>query len=139
MLFPHIPTLIEAINDNLPAKASATSEDETGSGIDLVALGQYHSGVALCHVGAPSGAPASFSVAFTIEESDDNSTWTTAKNSAGENATVTRTTAGTVLLDFFPNQRKQHVRLRRATTITGGSTPRVPTAGLFLFAAGRII
>lgn len=138
MQFPHLKTLIQSIITNLPAKASATAEAEDGAAINLALTGkQYHSGLAVLQVGDPTGAPTSFSIVLTIEESDDGVTWTTAKNAAGGDATATRTSAGASVIDFFPNQAKNQVRLSRETTITGGTSPRVPTAGLFLFGAGR--
>lgn len=134
----HLASLISFIA-NLPAKANTNSNDEDGTAVDLVAEGQFHSGLAVCQVGAPTGSPASFSVAFTLEESDDNIAWSTAKNSDGENAIVTLTAEGIGKIDFFPNQLKQYVRLNRTVATTGGSTPTVPTAGTLLLGAGRAI
>ena len=134
----HLASLIRFIA-NLPAKANTNSNDEDGTAVDLVAEGQFHSGLAVCQVGAPTGSPASFSVAFTLEESDDNIAWSTAKNSDGENAIVTLTAEGIGKIDFFPNQLKQYVRLNRTVATTGGSTPTVPTAGTLLLGAGRAI
>lgn len=138
MLFYHLASLFKAIL-NLPVKANSTTNDEDGTGIDLVAEGQFHSGAALCQIGAATGSPSAVTVAFTLEESDDNTAWTTAKNSDGDDATVTVTglTAAQKTIDFFPNQLKQYLRLNRTVTITGGSSPTVPTAGTILLGAGR--
>lgn len=136
MRFYHLTSLIRFIA-NLPAKANSNSNDEDGTGIDLVAEGQFHSGLALCQVGAPTGTPTTLSVTFTLEESDDNTTWTTAKNSDDENATVTLTAAGVGKIDFFPHQLAQYIRLNRTVATSGGSSPTVPTAGTILLGAGR--
>lgn len=132
----HLASLIRFIA-NLPAKSNTNSNDEDGTAVDLVAEGQFHSGLALCQVGAPTGTPTSLSVVFTLEESDDNTAWSTAKNSDGEDATVTLTEAGIGKIDFFPNQLSQYIRLNRTVVTSGGSSPTVPTAGILLLGAGR--
>lgn len=139
MRFPHLYSLIHPV-DNLPAKASANSADEDGAAIDLVALNnQFHSGLVLVSSGAATGSPSAFSVVWTLEESSDNTNWTVAKNSNGEDAIVTQTAAGVAKLDFFPNQLSQYVRLNRTVSITGGSSPTVPTHGMVLLGGGRQI
>lgn len=140
MLFYHLASLFKAFL-NLPAKANVTTNDEDGTAIDLVAEGQFHSGLALCQIGAATGGPSSVSVVFTLEESADNSVWTTAKDSDGANATVTitGTAASTKQIDFYPNQLKQYIRLNRVVTIAGGTSPTAPTAGTLLLGAGRKI
>lgn len=140
MLFYHLASLFKSIL-NLPAKANSNSNDEDGVAVDLVAEGQFHSGLALCQIGAATGGPSAVSVVFTLEESADNTTWTVAKNTDGENATVTvtGTAAATKQIDFFPNQLEQYIRLNRTVSLTGGTSPTVPTAGTFLLGAGRQI
>lgn len=141
MLFPHLKTLIESIQVNLPAKASVNSADEDGTGINLASVDQYHSGLVLCAIGAATGTPSAVSVAFTLEHSDDDSTYTTATDVNGDNAvlTLTGTSATSGTIDIFPNQLKQYVRLNRTVALTGGTSPTVPTVGMILLGAGRTV
>ncbi len=133
MRFPHLYSLVKPLS-NLEPKMGSTGDVDNGADIDLVAVGQFDSGLALCQIGAATGAPTSFSVAWKIQDSTDGVTWV---DVAG--ASLTMTAAGVGKIDFFPSQLKEHVRLVRSVTITGGTSPRVPSAGVILLGGGRTI
>lgn len=108
----------------------ADNDDQDGTGIDLLSFTQCHSALALCHVGAATGTPDSFSIVFTLEDSADNVTY-----SPVSGKTATRTTAGLSEISFNPSTLQRYVRLNRVLDITNGSSPKVPSSASFLFGA----
>lgn len=124
----------------LPPKANVTTDADNGTAIDYRALDQFHSGQALIHVGAATGSPSSFSIVYTLEHSTDNSTWVTAPgalSSAHADATVTVTAAGIYQLPFEPDALRRYHRIKRAVTITGGTSPTVPNGAVLLYGDPR--
>lgn len=120
--------------EGLAPKASVTTADETGTAIDFRALDQFESGQVAIHVGAATGSPSSFSLAVTLQESSDGSTWTTAKQADSSanpsDATVTITSAGVTVFPFEVRRCKRYLRVRRQLTITGGTSPTLPNSAL---------
>lgn len=118
----------------LAAKASANSADETGTAIDQRSYNCFNSGQVAVNVGAATGSPSSFSLVITLQESSDNSTWTTAKQSddsaAPSDATVTITAAGAYCFPFNPSKCKRYLRVRRELTIVSGTSPTVPNGAM---------
>lgn len=124
----------------LAAKANVTTDANNGTSVDQRAIEQFAAGCVLINVGAATGSPSSFSVVYTLEESDDDSTFTTAQHtndSASGDATVTVTAAGNYSIEFEPGRLKRYYRLKRAVTITGGSSPTLPNAAVFLLGDPR--
>lgn len=138
MRFPHLENYIYPLN-NLPPKASAHSETDNGTSINLGGPGglfnQFHSGLAVCKAGAHTGTPASFAVVFKLQDSADGTTWT---DVAGKTVTLDAENA-IKTIDFFPNELREYIRMVRTTTISGGTSPRVPTDCDVLLGGGRTI
>lgn len=140
MKFYHLDTLIEKIINNLAPIASSDSDDNDGAAINLVAEGQYHSGVVFCYSGAATGTPSAQSVVFTLEESDDDVSYTAVKDSDGNNLTATLDADNEFAkISFFPNQCKQYIRVNRVVTLADGTTPKWPNGAAVLLGAGRSI
>lgn len=133
MKFYDLDTLVKPL-EALPAALSANSDDDDGAAIDLETIGQFHSGLVLCHVSAATGAPSAISAVFTLEESDDDVTYAPVTGAA-----VTMTEAGIGKIRFLPNERKRYVRVNRAITLTAGSTPKLPNSVALLLGHGRNI
>jgi hypothetical protein len=103
--------------------------------MDLVDLGQFHSGQALCHLGAASGSPTAISVVFTLEECDTLGGTYTAVADVDPVTLDAENAVG--VIDFAPNELKEFARVNVATTLTGGSTPTIPAGVLVQLGAGR--
>lgn len=124
----------------LAPKASADGETDNGAAVDARSYEQFNAGQVVIHVGAPTGTPDSFSIVYTLQHSDDNSSWSTAPKadtSAAGDATATVTAAGITTIAFEPGRLKRHKRLNRATTIVGGTSPTVPNGAVFQFGDSR--
>lgn len=92
-----------------------------GPGIDRKG---YLSAVFQCLVGASTGTPSSISIAFQVEESDDNSTFAAV---SGVLATVTTASTCTEI-NVDLSGRKRYIRLVPTATLSGGSTPKTKLA-----------
>lgn len=112
-----------------PAARSTGSTATTAAGIDRT---DYQSCVAVVHIGAATGSPSSFSAAFKLQESDDDSTWTDV-----EDSDVTITAAGLTEVDVNLAAAKKYLRASLATTITGGTTPTLPSSCAIVFGGAR--
>lgn len=124
----------------LPPLASGHGATTNGAAIDARSYEQYNAGQVVIHVGPATGTPDSFSFVYTLEHSDDNSTWATAPKadtSAAGDATVTVTAAGIYTIPFEPGRLKRYKRLKRVTTITNGTSPTVPNGAVFQFGDSR--
>lgn len=124
----------------LPPKANVNSDAENGTALDQRANEQYFVGQFLVSVGAATGSPSSFSLVVTLEHSSDNSTWVTAPKadtSAAGNAVLTITAAGVYALAFEPQRLNRYVRVKRALTISGGTSPTVPNGTILQFGDSR--
>lgn len=117
----------------LPPKAGAASDDDDGAAIALAGQPLFRSGLALCHVGAATGSPSSFSIVFTLEAAGSDNVFT-----AVSGKTATRTAAGLSEIAFDPNALPAgttQIRMNRTVSITGGSTPTVPTSSVVILSA----
>ncbi len=139
---PKLDNLPQSIKTlvGLPPKANTNGQTDNGTAIDARAYEQYNAGQVVIHVGAATGAPSSFSIVYTLEDSTDNSTWTTAAKSdsgSGGNATLTATAAGVYTIAFKPGSLKRYKRVTRVVTITGGTSPTVPNGVELQFGDAR--
>lgn len=109
-----LPSIAPIAAPNSASPIEGTAHDRT----------DYSSLVACAYVGAATGAPSSFSIAFKLEHSDSPSAnYTTL---AGTERTLTA--AGLTEVDVNLRSAKRYVRAVATVTITGGSTPAVPIA-----------
>lgn len=100
----------------------AASAAVNGTGIDAT---QYDGGVVACQVGAVTGTPTSYSVAFKVQDSPDNSTWTDANDADGNAVTASLTAAGIAKLRIDAGRLNQYVRVVATPSFTGGTSPTV--------------
>lgn len=135
MKFYHLGTLIRAINA-APADRHANAADVDSAAINLVSVGQYASGLVVCSCGAADGSPTSQSVTVTLEESDDNVTYTAV---VGADVVVLDANNEIDTIDFFPNQLKQYIRLNTVVALAAGSSPTIEASSLVLLGHGRNI
>jgi hypothetical protein len=88
-----------------------------------------------------SGAPTTATVAWALQESSDNSTWTAANDNTGTQIGGTLTTK-TVANDAYARvegimlNRKRYLRLVFTPTYTGGTSPATLVYAEFIGAAG---
>lgn len=105
-----------------PQSASAVVN---GGGIDR---SNYLSATIAGLVGAASGSPTAVAVAFKLQHSPDNSTWTDVSG-----ATVTANAASTeVDVDVDLSELDQYVRVVATPTLTGGTSPAVQVAAALI-------
>lgn len=114
---------------NATAQAAGTI---TGTAMDrMTTSGQQGFLSCVLHVstGGSTGTPDSFSVAYAVEESADNSSWTAV---SGATATITAAnTQARVALDLSGRQR--YIRASPTVTFVNGTSPTVVVAGVFVF------
>lgn len=108
----------------LATKASANSDSEVGTTIDLHTLNDPKSCLVICEVGAATGTPDSFSVVFSIEDSANDSSFAALTTAV----TTTMTAAGIAELYFDPRVCRRYVHVKRVVTIVNGTSPKVPTS-----------
>ncbi len=130
---------VTKVLSNLVPIANAHGNDQDGAGIDQLSFAGCESLLAICAAGAPTGSPTSFSAVFTLEDSNDGSSWATVKDRNGDDLTVTLDESGEVgQLHIRPDECRRHVRLNRTITITGGTSPMVPTVGFLIFGGPKV-
>jgi hypothetical protein len=89
-----------------------------------------------------SGSPSAASLAVTLQESADNSTWTTALDNTGTPIGFTLTglqaAAGVnaARIEGLNLNRKRYLRIVVTPTFTGGSSPAVLAYGEIVFGGG---
>lgn len=113
----------------LASKASSSAAEELGTAIDLAGQAEFYSGLVVTNIGAATGTPDSFSVVTRLLECDTSG----GSYTAVTGATVTQTAAGVSSFAFNPASVKRYVKVGRTVTITGGTTPTVPTGAVVLF------
>lgn len=124
----------------LAPKANVDTDADNGPSLDGRSYEQFNAGNVLIHVGAATGGPSAFALTYTLQHSDDNSTWVTAPgalSSARANATLVATAAGVYQLPFEPGRLKRYKRLIRSSSVTGGTNSTVPNGATFLFGDSR--
>lgn len=116
----------------LLAPQSPVAGTVNGTAIDAIASGALvpqNDALAVLSVGATSSNPTVVTLAATLQESSDNTTFTTAKDNRGVDVTLTVTgTAAAVagiwpLPGYSPNALKRYRRLSITTSYTGGTAP----------------
>ncbi len=111
----------------VPGSFSGTTA-RNGSGVDTMGFADAR---AVCHVGAATGTPDSYTVTWKIQESSDNgssdafadvSGLTAVCDADNELVTIDIPNVGTV--------RERYLRVVGTPAFTGGSTPTVPGVGI---------
>lgn len=124
-----------------PTNADASTI--TGVSIDRI---NYQGDLAiLVSHGVVSGSPSAYTVNAHIEESENDSTWTDVDLAAdvddGADATTVMnddsTTYGYETLRVKLENRKRYLRVVCVTTLTDGSSPKVPVAGFYILTGAR--
>jgi hypothetical protein len=89
-------------------------------------LGYRYAAILFSH-GAATGSPMTYSVAFHLEESADNSSWADVEGVAFTyNADSNTSDFDVYSLDLIG--RKRYLRIVAVATLTGGSSPAMPVA-----------
>jgi hypothetical protein len=111
------------IKSHSPAANSAGTRN--GAAIEI---GATRSIVITANVGATSGTPDNFSVAYKLQDSLDGSTFADVANASDATLTVTTaSTAGELDVDLsrFCRQEATHFRFLETVAFTGGTSPTV--------------
>lgn len=95
--------------------------------------------------GVVTGDPSAFTINATMQESEDNSTWTDVDLAAdvadGADAITEMSddssTYGVETLRVKLENRKRYLRAVCVVAFTGGSSPKVPVAGFYVLAGAR--
>ncbi len=98
----------------------ALSAAVNGTGIDRSG---FNFTVVACETGATTGTPTTTSVAYKIQDSADNVTFT---DVAGATVAIADAAHGEINLDLRP--LRQYVRVVATPTFTGGTSPTVQAA-----------
>jgi hypothetical protein len=116
---------IKAYASLVPAVRTA---DANGSGVDTLG---YSDGMAVISVGDLDLASTDETYAFTVEESDDNSSW----SSAISGLTASATADNQVKVIALKNLNTTRKRYLRVSLDVGGTTPSCPVSAIILLGA----
>lgn len=120
---------METLYANVKAYASLVpavrTADANGSGVDTLG---FSDGMALISVGDLDLASGDETYAFTVEESDDNSSFTAAISGLTASATADNQVK-VIALKNLNTTRKRYLRI---SLDVGGTTPSCPVAALIL-------
>lgn len=125
---------------------NASAGTTNGAGIDRYAqnarAGKYLSAKLFAKVGAATGSPSAQSVTVTIQQSTDNSTWTsvaavnvTGDDASGSTAGLAALTADAALAQANVNLKHiaRYVRVVVVTAFTAGTSPAIPVCAGLVF------
>lgn len=112
----------------VPAAVAASTVN--GTGIDragVTADQEYFSGVLEVSLGATTGAPTTISVAVSLQDSSDNSTFAAVGSSFGGPIAITTATAASqvVTANFNGLGLRRYVRAVAVVSFTGGTSPTI--------------
>lgn len=113
---------IKALASLVPAVRTA---DANGSGVDTLG---YNDGMFVIMAGDIDLTTGDETYAFTVEESDDNSSW----SAAISGLTATVTADNQVKLIAVKNLNTTRKRYLRVSLDVGGTTPSIPVSAVFL-------
>lgn len=123
-----------ASKEALPPKANGAGT-RNGTGIDLSAT-RAGSAVLVAHVGAPTGAPSSFTYDLKLQHSNDNGVtdaWSDYAPPGGASGAIAQqSAAGLTELDVDLGGAKRYMRTVETIAITGGSSPTVPASAALI-------
>lgn len=120
-----------------PAANSAGTRNGAG-----FAINDTRSIVIVANVGATSGGPDAFSVAYKLQDSLDGSTYADVSNAASATLTVsTASSAGELDVDLsrFCRQEATHFRLLETVAFTAGTTPTVLSGAIVIRGPGQTL
>lgn len=106
-------------NSSISIQETDASVDINGTSVDGA---RYGSCVVVAQAGAASGAPSAQSLVFQVQESSDDSTWTSV---SGQTLTVDADNE-ILELDIDLRERQRYIRVildASESSFTGGSTP----------------
>lgn len=122
---------MHSIYDNVEVQKSlAPQSDAGGSEVDgssVDTLG-YNTAMLVFETGAASGSPSAIAIDVRLQESDDNSSWSDAKDNTVTVIGGQVTEENHVLLARIEGlglNRKRYLRVIETTTFTGGTSPAI--------------
>lgn len=125
-----LETMTQALSLQTPIQPQqlTTTTTVTSGSVDM---SKFRRAFFTFNQGAFGGTSPTCSAAATIQESPDNSTWTTNPNQTTVTITAASTGLSQEIRDVELSAGKRYVRLSVACTI-GGTSPTIPVAGIAL-------
>lgn len=125
---------IKTNNNSIPIQNVNAGSDVNGTGFDRQG---YGSGVMQAQTGSATGSPSAQTHRFVLEESSDNSTFTTAQDRSGNDITIDITEddkLDEIDVDFQALKRYLRVTYDASeSSFTGGSSPTNDIAASLIF------